>query len=218
MFYLIYKITNITNGKYYIGAHKTTDKNDSYMGSGVAITRAYKKYGKEKFIKEIILECDSEEDMYLMEKKLVVPYVIDRSSYNIMEGGVGGFNHINESGMNGTTKRLELMKNPEWYYDWKEKHRIGSEEYRASISKEEYTRRGIKANETALRNNGVYGFEGKSHKEESKLSIGLKNSTRQSGTGNSQHGTIWITDGESNKKILRESPIPDGWTKGRKIK
>lgn len=215
MFYLIYKITNTVNSRYYIGAHQTTNKEDGYMGSGVAITRAYKKYGKEKFVKEIIAECDSESDMYSLEKKLVVPYVKDNKSYNIMEGGVGGFTHINESGLNGVTRRTELMENPEWYNDWKEKQLAGSEKYTRSVTKEEYTRRGIKANETALRNNGVYGFQGQSHKDETKTAIGAKNSIHQSGEGNSQYGSIWITDGVTSKKINKDSIMPNGWNRGR---
>lgn len=185
------------------------------MGSGVAISRAYKKYGKENFIKEIIAECDSESDMYSLEKNLVIPYINDNQSYNIMEGGVGGFTHINESGLNGVIRRTELMKNPVWYNDWKEKQLAGAKKYSNSVSKEEYTRRGIKANETSLRNNGVYSFEGKSHKDETKKIIGAKNSIHQSGEGNSQFGSIWITDGVTCKKMKKDSPIPNGWNKGR---
>ena len=38
-------------------------------------------------------------------------------------------------------------------------------------------------------------------------------SKNQSGAGNSQHGTIWITDGISERKCSGE--IPSGWRRGR---
>lgn len=37
---LVYKIHNITNGKYYIGRHKTDNPLDSYMGSGLVVREA----------------------------------------------------------------------------------------------------------------------------------------------------------------------------------
>ena len=101
MFYLIYKITNKANGKFYIGAHQTERKDDSYMGSGKAIVSAIKKYGFENFSKEILVECDSLEEMFACEKQLVV---VGNTSYNLMEGGKGGWNSINEAGINGSKK------------------------------------------------------------------------------------------------------------------
>ena len=53
-FYIIYKITNQINGKYYIGRHATKDVNDSYMGSGIGIKNAINKHGVKNFTKEII--------------------------------------------------------------------------------------------------------------------------------------------------------------------
>jgi hypothetical protein len=40
----------------------------------------------------------------------------------------------------------------------------------------------------------------------------------QKGSKNSQFGTMWITDGETNSKIKRTDPIPDGFYPGRKLK
>ena len=54
MYYIIYKITNINTGQFYIGSHKTHNVEDGYFGSGIYLKRAIKKYGKAAFIKEIL--------------------------------------------------------------------------------------------------------------------------------------------------------------------
>lgn len=38
------------------------------------------------------------------------------------------------------------------------------------------------------------------------------------GNKNSQYGSMWITDGASNKKIHKGDDIPTGWKKGRVLK
>lgn len=70
-FYGIYKITNLVNGKMYIGQHMTDNLDDGYMGSGLHLKRAVKKYGKSNFRKEWMMFCEDEEELNYMERVFV---------------------------------------------------------------------------------------------------------------------------------------------------
>ena len=89
--YCIYKITNLINGKTYIGQHKYKDLNDSYMGSGKLLWRAYKKYGKENFTKEILYsKVQYQETANDMEKFAIAKErALGKAEYNIADGGDG---------------------------------------------------------------------------------------------------------------------------------
>lgn len=94
IYYTVYKITNHINGKFYIGKHKTTNLDDGYLGSGIAIKAAIQKYGKENFSKSYLHIFDNEHHMTLAEKILVV---VDSSvSYNLVVGGEGSWDLVNE--------------------------------------------------------------------------------------------------------------------------
>ena len=91
MFYTIYKITNNTNGKIYIGKHQTDDPNDGYMGSGKFIKAAIKKHGKENFTKEVLHVFETEAEMNVKEKELITEEFVSRNdTYNAGVGGEGG--------------------------------------------------------------------------------------------------------------------------------
>lgn len=91
MFYLVYKTTNLIDGKYYIGCHQTDSLEDGYIGSGKHLKRAIKKYGKDNFKREIIHQASSKEEMFEMEKTLVSESLVnDPMSYNLKIGGSGG--------------------------------------------------------------------------------------------------------------------------------
>lgn len=87
----IYKITNIVNGKTYIGKHSTNKINDGYMGSGNLIKKAIKKYGVENFTKEYLAFCDTEEKLNWLEKFYIKKYHsrIENGNYNLTNGGDG---------------------------------------------------------------------------------------------------------------------------------
>lgn len=104
MYYIVYKITNKINNKYYIGVHKTRNLKDSYMGSGVLIKLSIKKYGVKNFKKEILFTFDNEKDMFLKEIELIS---ILKPQYNLHEGGRGGWKVVNNAKKNGLIpKRL----------------------------------------------------------------------------------------------------------------
>lgn len=101
MYFTIYKVTNKVNGKVYIGAHKTDDLNDGYMGSGQMIKNAIAKHGASSFDKEIVAIFSNVDDMYSYERKLVnQKFISSGMTYNIKEGGRGGWSYVNNNGLN----------------------------------------------------------------------------------------------------------------------
>jgi len=99
MIYTLYKTTNIINGKFYIGIHKTSDPNDAYLGSGKILKLAILKYGQHNFKKEILATFDTLEDARKAENAIVnEEFVHSEQNYNIgIGGGLGG------SDLNGFT-------------------------------------------------------------------------------------------------------------------
>lgn len=90
-YYGIYRITNLANGKMYIGQHTTDNLDDGYMGSGLLITKAIKKYGVQNFRKEWLMFCEDEEELNYMERVYVDQTWVDRSdTYNLRLGGDNG--------------------------------------------------------------------------------------------------------------------------------
>lgn len=83
----IYCTTNLINDKKYIGQHN--GKKNYYLGSGKTILKAIKKYGKNNFKKEILCNCNSIEELNIMEDYYIEYYNARESDlfYNIGKGG-----------------------------------------------------------------------------------------------------------------------------------
>ena len=83
-----YKITNNLNGNFYYGIHSTNSLDDGYMGSGLKLKRAYKKYGIENFSKEILKFFDTREELSDYEAEAVTEILVnDPTCYNTSLGG-----------------------------------------------------------------------------------------------------------------------------------
>ena len=202
MLYTIYKITNLLDGKIYIGKHQTKDLNDGYMGSGKILRRSIAKHGIENFKKEILFQFDNEADMNAKEAELVTEeFCLREDTYNLCPGGQGGWGYVNTTGLR-SSGHSELM------------YKKVSNTLKGR-SPSPSTVKGIKL----AHSTGKYRYDtftGKAHNDETKKKIGEANS-RLTGQRNSQFGTMWITNGQENKKIKRDVDIiPEGWYKGRK--
>ena len=219
----IYKITNLINGKIYIGKDTTNDKN--YYGSGLLIKRAIKKFGIENFKKEILDECFTNEEL---KKKEV--FWIDKlnstdleKGYNISKGGDGGdviTNHPNKEKI--IEKISEFMKK-----------RIFTEEHKKNLSKNHHSTK-HKKGKTYLE---LYGPE-KAQEYVNKLKQSRqKYKTEKERLGDKYESYInevrkrfyesnpmkekkyiWYHNPITGKqtRVAENEPIPEGYIKGRK--
>lgn len=93
--FIIYEITNTITGFRYIGCTNNLERrwkeHKRHLQQGIHhnthLQRAWNKYREESFNWKIILECPTEEVMFLQEKRLIEE---EDSLYNIAKGGLGG--------------------------------------------------------------------------------------------------------------------------------
>jgi len=218
MHYTVYQTTNLVNGKIYIGAHKTADLKDIYMGSGKILLHAIAKHGIDNFKKEILFEFDNPADMYSKEKELVNrDFIKSNSNYNINVGGNGGFDYINATkstaarsahGKLGYIANKEKMVKNTIAHQTRAGHR--SYELLAGIHGADMTRRQEWCS--------VGTAAALLPESRAKRIKTLEKIKHQQGSTNSQFGTMWITNGASNKKVPKDQLLTEGWYKGRKIK
>jgi hypothetical protein len=205
MYYYVYQITNLINGKIYVGKHKSPKHpvDNGYYGSGKQITAAIEKYGLENFKKEVLHFCSSLEEMSDKEAEIVTEdFVKRKDTYNMHKGGPGGWDHYNgtkqhsANSSKGGKKRANRADNP--FKDPK-----FQKKYEWTRDPERLKKMGQKAN--------------------SPVSIAKKKETfkkikHSQGEKNSQFGRIWISNvltKEFKRQHITES-IPEGWVRGKK--
>ena len=211
MHFIIYKTTNLINNKYYIGKHKTHDLNDGYMGSGKYLGYAIAKHGTENFRRDILFECDSEDEMNELERLLVDnDFIAKKCTYNISVGGKGDFKHVNSRGKNiyrnhrETSRKNMAIAQAANIHKWKH-----DKQYRAEQSLK------ISARMKLHYELNDSHWLGRHHTEESKRKIGEKNKLSLLGSANGMFEQKWINDGISNSLIHKLENVPVGWMLGK---
>jgi len=200
MNYIVYQITNLANGNYYIGAHQTTDINDNYMSSSKIVKAAIKKYGRDSFKKEVLYVFATSEEMFAKEAELVnEEFVKQKNTYNLKTGGTGSTSHLN-TGDAAHRKRSKIASS-------KVRNRYSLVEegkpYRFDTNEA--------ARQSAL---------AKANSEEAiaKKKETFKKIKHGQGENNSQFGRIWISNPLTKeiRRIKITDTIPEDWVRGKK--
>ena len=138
---VVYKVTNMINGKVYIGKTESDLKvrraghyQSVKRGSESNFHRALRKGNRNDFKWEILNEYNTKEDMNIAEVNYIKEYDTYKNGYNMTEGGDGGTTYQKgdnlyerikhklgkwENGNPGATpkaidKRIETFKNTKW--------------------------------------------------------------------------------------------------------
>lgn len=92
-FNLIYVTICKINGKCYIGSHASNKEKDSYLGSGIILWNAIKKYGANNFLRINIKNYDTIVEARKNESKYILLFdTINPNGYNFDETGGHGWN------------------------------------------------------------------------------------------------------------------------------
>ena len=188
--------------------HSTYNIDDGYLGSGTNLKESILQYGANNHIRKILFSTDTRLQLQKKEKEIVCSHLIrDPLCMNIMPGGKGGFPYENRPDLH---KKFYMAGNDAF------KKRIATDpELRKRYQgyAKDALRKAIKRGTLKTPD-----WNGRKHSKETKIKIGEKTKIHQLGKGNSQYGTMWITNEIISKKIKKGSRIPNNWRAGRVMK
>jgi hypothetical protein len=236
----LYRITNKVTGEYYLGKHNGVDQN-GYWGSGERIKRQVKKHGTENFAYKILV-IGNTDYIFELEKKIVTVDLIesDNKCLNLVGGGYGTSQHTKEHKeklskiskiiFSNPIMREKLSKSIRKAYEnpkIREKNRLAilkdraenPEKWKEAAKKTGLAKKGILFSEEhkeklSNANKGKLPWnKGKTNtiSEEGILAL-------QSKCGLSTKNSVWINNGEMNKRVKPEilnELLSSGWNTGR---
>lgn len=227
----LYKITNIINGKIYIGVHRTNNLDDGYMGSGKIIKRSIRKYGEDNFSKEILEYFPTYKEALDAERSMVtLDFINEDTNYNIKEGGYGSCGWSNEMLEHFSNIALERWKNPDYmdhmnsvYYSNPEKQKQKGLKVKKWIedNPDQHMERMLKINKNPEKiEKMANAHRGMKRSEETKRNVSdalkLVHSDSEKSKKISGIGMKYIYNSETKtiKRVPKDSTIPNGWISG----
>ena len=198
MYGYIYKTTNLTNNKIYIGQKRSdTFLGNSYLGSGLLLSKAVKKYGVDNFIVEQLDTCSSKQELDKKEQFYIKKYNANNFNigYNIACGGQGGnLGDIVNKKISSTLKGHST-----------------STETRTKISKSLHGNKLSQETKDKISKANIGRTRSQCTIEKMKEAFKYRDNTN---IGGQNKGKICINNGITNKFVDKEYLIPEGYIIG----
>jgi group I intron endonuclease len=181
----VYCITNIINGKRYVG--KSNDPVDRWRdhlsaarnldNPSLVIYQAMRKHGVENFEFKVVAECESGDEAFEAERRLIREWSTMDHGYNLNEGGKGGYNPSLEtrkklSAVHKGRSEVTRQKMSAWQvgkkFSAETREKIGaSQRGKPRLDSEETRQRRAEAQRQRCAR-GEHGFAGRRHSEEAR--------------------------------------------------
>ena len=210
MQHVLYKTTNLLNGRFYVGMHSTNNPNDGYLGSGRRLRAEIKKYGRENFKREILEVLTSRDALKAREEEIVNETLLDDClCLNLKNGGEGGGRvwHAQHAKIFHSAGQRAMMA----------KVHADADKVKQISQKVATT---IKTRHAEGAYPDSYGkFLGKSHTDDTRQKMADSHRGKHEGEKNSQFGTCWVSDGAKPIKIRKDELqeyLDRGFVRGRK--
>lgn len=209
----VYLITFVDQPYWYWGVHKEKKFDEYYMGSPVTNKKYWELYEPIKEIVQVFEYSEEGETLARsFESQLIKPDLNNPFCLNEHCGGMVSSKVLSEA----LRKKWE---DPEY---WVKMCKISKARWQNPEYKEKMSRsvsRAMKDPEYKEKISKVRKERWKDGEYRSKVVNSQKEAfarkEHQKGERNSQHGTMWITDGEENRKVNKAEDIPVGFRKGR---
>lgn len=161
-YHYIYKTINQINGKYYIGMHSTDILEDNYIGSGMRLWHAIKKYGRENFIKEILEFLPDRKTLSEREEQIVnYDLISDPLCMNLQLGGYHSTGTLGKKYSEESRKKMS---------EWKRTAEIKQKISESHMGLRPCSETRLKMSKSAKKRI-TDGMKGKIHTEETKRKI-----------------------------------------------
>lgn len=205
---IIYKATNLVNGKVYIGQtvntlkrrqveHKSQSKKGNFY-----FHRALRKHGIDNFSWEVLRLCDNLKSLNAWEQYYILYYNTMGNGYNLTSGG-----------MNYTrTKEMKLKMSQNHSKYWKGKK--FSKEHRQKISKTNLNKKVSKKSRKKMSENNAKYWKGKHRSEKTKKKMSKNSTHHWLGKPKSEETKRKISISKSNPSDETRKKMSDS-TKGK---